>query len=341
MKKLLSFILIIGLFVSIIITPSALTKFDFAQSLASGNWKNSDGTPLTVQENTLVLPMASTETGFTFFYDDPNIGDIDLEFDMKIALDTKLNKAGTLMDWDVTTAWCFLLAVRDTYWEVPYWNPSETGSYTIMYHPRSGESLAHWASSNRASKKGEVQWSTTPDLADGKWHTFRVAIEDVVGKTDKMKVIIAVDGNEYSNYEANKTSSKGYISFYNQSCSMQLRKSTSIKTTVSSISISSNSASASKSIPITSSGIVSNSIGEENSSLSKISGESQDGLSSIVNSEDNKSSFISSNDYNNSGSSSNNDYPVNNNSIWIIIVIAVVVLIGGGITFYLLKFKKK
>jgi hypothetical protein len=324
-----------------------LTKFDFAKSIASGEWRNASApligeevAPVPVQNNTLVLPMANTDTGLTFFYNDGEISNIDLEFDIQIVLDSKLNKAGAIMDWDVTTAWCFLLALRDTYWQVPYWNPSETGSYTIMYHPRNGESLAHWSSSNRASKKGEVQWNKIPDIADGKWHTFRVAIEDVAGKTDKMKVIIAVDGNEYSNYEANKTSSKGYITFYNQSCSMQLRKSTGIKTVISSNPVSS-SVSASKSQATSQSNslstIISSSTDSVAPSTESISESSQDTASSVSNSNGSQDSTTDSKESANSGDDTGNG----NGSLPLIIGIVAVVLIGGGLASYFLVFKKK
>ena len=200
-------------------------KFDFANSLGTGKWLYTGLDPITVQDNTLVLPMASASNPISFFYDDPNLGNLDLEFEMKITLDEKCDKDGILYDWSEQNTWCFLMALRDTYYEVPYWNTAETGSYTLMYHPKAeGRSfMAHWAHSDRSSKEGEHMYVDIPDLTDGEWHKLRFTLEDIEGKDDKMQFTMWVDDKEYANYEANKTSEKGYISFTNTSCKMQLR----------------------------------------------------------------------------------------------------------------------
>ena len=204
---------------------AAATKFDFANSLGTGKWLYAGLDPITVQENTLVLPMSTAPDPITFFYDDGNLGNLDLEFEMKITLDEKCYKSGIAYDWSEQNTWCFLMALRDTYYEVPYWNTAETGSYTLMYHPKAeGKSfMAHWAHSNRDSKKGEHQYTDIPDLTDGSWHKLRLTIEDIEGKADKMQFTMYVDDKEYASYEANKTSEKGYISFSYSSCKMQLR----------------------------------------------------------------------------------------------------------------------
>ena len=200
-------------------------KFDFANSLGTGKWLYTGLDPITVQENTLVLPMASASNPISFFYDDPNVGNVDLEFEIKITLDEKCDKAGILYDWSEQDTWCFLMALRDTYYEVPYWNTAETGSYTLMYHPKAGgrSFMGHWAHSNRSSLKGENQYTDIPDLTDGDWHKLRLVLEDIDGKDDKMQFTMWVDDEQYISYEANKTSEKGYITFTNTSCKMQLR----------------------------------------------------------------------------------------------------------------------
>ncbi len=204
---------------------AAVTKFDFANSLGTGKWLYTGLDPITVQENTLVLPMSTAVNPISFFYDDGNLADLDLEFEIKLTLDEKCEKSDGTREWSDPDTWCFLMALRDTYYEVPYWNTAEAGSYTLMYHPKAGgkSTMAHWASANRPNKKGETQYNEIPDLADGSWHKLRFTIEDIAGKDDKVKFTMSVDGREYSNYEANKTSEKGYVSFYNLSCKMQLR----------------------------------------------------------------------------------------------------------------------
>lgn len=93
---------------------AAATKFDFANSLGTGKWLYAGLDPITVQENTLVLPMSTAPDPLTFFYDDGNLGNLDLEFEMKITLDEKCYKSGIAYDWSEKDTWCFLMALRDT-----------------------------------------------------------------------------------------------------------------------------------------------------------------------------------------------------------------------------------